>query len=252
MDLQLPPGYRSLTPLDRQKHANLAVLEAGRAPFSAQLHGIHLLVPEFIHAARHYPVVFAKDSSTGKFVALAVTGLDPGKNLFVRADGSWEPFVYVPAYVRRWPFFTLPVTGRAKPGDAESLICVDEQALGSGAESLFDAEGKGSEAWTRIETLLREMESARAQTERLIETLTTHKLLEPFQAHAFPKEGRDLHLTGMYRVSEDRLNALEGKVLKGMMKRGELSRIYSHLMSLDNFRHLMDRATARPSSQEKS
>jgi hypothetical protein len=83
-----------------------------------------------------------------------------------------------------------------------------------------------------------------------MQTLQEHRLLQPFEAHAFPKGGRDLHLVGMHRVDENRLNALEGRVIKGMMKRGELSRIYAHLMSLDNFRYLMDRATARAAMEK--
>jgi hypothetical protein len=246
MQIPLPPGYSSLAPFDRDKHKNHGVIEAKRGPFAAGLHGVQVLVPEFTHAARHYPVVFALDSATGKFLSLAVTGMDPGTNLFTDKSGQWDAHYYVPAYVRRWPFFTAPITGKT-----ESLVLVDESGLeAGGAEPLFDAAGKETESWRRYDALMRELEAARAQHERFMETLVTHRLLQPFEAHAFPKGGRDLHLTGMHRVSEDRLNALEGRVIKGMMKRGELSRIYAHLMSLDNFRYLMDRAAARATTEK--
>ena len=45
---------------------------------------------------------------------------------------------------------------------------------------------------------------------------------------------------GLFRVSEDRLNTLSGEAVKELMVRGELSRIYAHLMSLDNFAALLD------------
>jgi hypothetical protein len=247
MELPLPPGYASLSPLDRTKHQTLGVDETRRGKAFAALHGIQVFVSEFTHAARHYPVVFAKDSASGKHVAIAVTGLDAGENLFIGADGRWTDFAYVPAYVRRWPFFAVPVDGQDQAAP-QSLICVDESALAAGGEALFDAEGKETEACRRVQTLVSEIEAARVQTERLIETLVNHKLLQPFEAHAFPKAGKDLHLKGMYRVDEARLNALEGRVIKSLMKRGELSRIYAHMMSLDNFRYLMDRAAARPST----
>lgn len=240
MQIPLPPGYKSLVPFDREKHRNLSVAESKRGEFSAGLHGVQVLVPEFTHVARHYPLVFAQDPATGKYVALAVTGMDPGVNLFVDAQGRWTEHCYVPAYVRRWPFFTSPITGKE-----ESLVLVDEGGLEAGSAPLCDADGKDTEHWRRYEQLLRELEAARKQHDRLLETLTSNRLLTPFEAHAFPKGGRDLHLTGMFRVDEDRLNRLEPRVLRGMMKRGELSRIYAHLISLDNFRHLMDRAAAR-------
>jgi hypothetical protein len=129
---------------------------------------------------------------------------------------------------------------------------VDESGLAADApDHLFDEGGKDGEAWRRYDTLMRELEGARQQHDRFMQTLAEHRLLQPFEAHAFPKGGRDLHLTGMHRVDENRLNALEGRVIKGMMKRGELSRIYAHLMSLDNFRYLMDRAAARAAAGEK-
>lgn len=241
IQIPLPPGYQTLVPFDREKHRGHGVAEAKRGPFAAGLHGVQVLVPEFTHAARHYPIVFVRDSATGKFLSLAVTGMDPGVNLFVDRDGKWAEHYYVPAYVRRWPFFTTPIAGKT-----ESLVLVDENGLEpKAAAPLFDAEGKDTEAWRRVDALVRELEAARQQHERFMETLVNHRLLQPFEAHAFPKGGRDLHLTGMHRVDEDRLNGLEGRVIKGMMKRGELSRVYAHLMSLDNFRYLMDRSAAR-------
>ncbi len=245
MQLPLPPGYQSLVPFDREKHRSLGVAEAKRGAFAQSLHGIHLWLAEFTHAARHFPIVFVRDPANGRFVALAVTGLEPGSNLFMDRAAKWDEHCYVPAYVRRWPFFTAPIEGRGTPEQPESLVLVDETGLAPEGAALFDAEGKETEAWRTVDALVREMEGLRIAHERFMRTLTDHRLLQPFEAHAFPKAGRDLHLTGMHRIDETKLNTLEGKVVKGMMKRGELARIYAHLMSLDNFRHLMDRATAR-------
>lgn len=245
MQIAVPPGYQSLVAFDRDKHRKLGIAEAKRGAFARTLHGVHLWLAEFTHAARHYPIVFVRDPANGRFVALAVTGLEPGSNLFVDADGKWQPHHYVPAYVRRWPFFAAPIEGRGTPEKQESLVLVDESGLAPDSPALFDAEGNATEAWQTIDALVREMEGLRTAHERFMRTLTEHRLLQPFEAHTFPKAGRDLHLTGMHRIDESKLNELEGKVVKGMMKRGELARVYAHLMSLDNFRHLMDRASAR-------
>jgi hypothetical protein len=248
MQLPLPPGYQTLVPLDRDKHRKLGTAEAKRGAFVGGLHGVHLMLAEFTHAARHYPIVFVREPSSGRFVALAVTGLEPGKNLFADASGKWVEHCYVPAYVRRWPFFTAPLSGKGTPEKPESIVLVDETAVGESAEPFFDAEGHDTEAWTRQDALIRELEGLRPAHDRFVQMLVENRLLQPFDAHAFPKGGRDLHLTGMHRIDENRLNALEGRMVKGLMKRGELSRIYAHLMSLDNFRHLMDRASQRASA----
>jgi hypothetical protein len=79
------------------------------------------------------------------------------------------------------------------------------------------------------------------------------QLLEPFTMQAVPNEGEPLQLTGMYRVSEAKLAELDGAALKNLMQTGALGRIYTHLLSLDNFQRLLARraAAAKPAAAEK-
>lgn len=241
MNQSLPPGYRSLVPLDRDRHGGYGVREPGRFGFARSLSAIQVTSVEFFRAARHYPIVFVRDPNAGAFMPLAVTALTTGANLFVDDRGEWLRHTYVPAYVRRFPFFTVRVAGADAPG--KSVVCVEESALEADSDSpLFDAAGQATSVWSAYEKLIEDFEGARAPTDRLSKALVTLKLLEPFEAHAYPKLGQELRLRGLHRVSEKRLNALAAKDLRQLMKRGELSRIYAHLMSLDNFRDLLDRA----------
>jgi len=243
MQLPTPPGYTGLVPLDREKHRGLGIDPAARAAFVRRLGAAHLTLPEFQHAARDYPIAFAKDSNSGEFVPVAVLGLTGSNNLFVDAGGNWEDMRYVPAYVRRWPFFVVDV--RKEDGTVDrSLICVDESALVPSETPLLDPETGTSEAWTRTEALISDMQGARAHNAALAETVERLDLMVPFEAHAQAKSGRQFRLRGLYRVEEQRLKDLSANELKKLMKRGELPRIYAHLMSLDNFRFLLDRTTA--------
>ena len=51
-----------------------------------------------------------------------------------------------------------------------------------------------------------------------------------------------MRLRGLFRVDENKLNSLDTKRVKSLMKNGQLSRIYAHLMSMDNFKFLLDRS----------
>jgi SapC len=243
MDLPTPPGYAGLVPLDREKHSGLAVDAAARSAFVRQLGATYLTLPEFQHAARDYPIAFAKDSVSGEFIPVAVHGLTGEDNLFVDADGEWEPLRYVPAYVRRWPFFAVDLRVEGSE-ETRSLICVDESGLSESDAPLIDADQKSSAAWTQTETLISDMHAARSHNTGLGQTLERLNLMTPFEAHAQAKSGEQFRLRGLFRVDEDRLKDLNANELKKLVKRGELSRIYAHLMSLDNFRFLLDRATA--------
>ncbi|MCZ6722795.1 MAG: SapC family protein, partial [Gammaproteobacteria bacterium] len=55
-----------------------------------------------------------------------------------------------------------------------------------------------------------------------------------------PQQKNSLRVSGMHRVDENRLNNLPAKVIKDLMQEGEMSRIYAHLISLENFAKLLD------------
>src|ERR1700744_684683 len=57
----------------------------------------------------------------------AVLGYKPGENLFVDAEGRWTPGVYVPWYVRCYPFAMMD--GR-EPGSF--FACLDAEGAGIG------------------------------------------------------------------------------------------------------------------------
>ena len=68
---------------------------------------------------------------------------------------------------------------------------------------------------------------------------------------AQPNEGAPLALSGMTRVSEQKLAEVESERIRALMQRGYLARIYAHIASMDNFQRLLDRRaglTARAST----
>lgn len=251
MELPTPPGYRKLTPFDRERHRGLRVRRERPHAFAGGLNAIPVVAAEFIQAGRHYPIVFAQDRESGQYTAAAVTGIRSGENVFVDNEGRWDSNLYVPAYVRRWPFY-----GVRMPDGKEQrlLICVDEEGLEAGEPPLIRDDGDHGAGWEGIERLVTDLDAAARQTDQLIRFLRERELLEPFEAHGVPDRpgGRDFHLRGMLRINESRLNGLDGKTVKRLMKQGQLSRIYAHLMSLENFRGLLDRANPDAARKDPS
>ena len=89
--------------------------------------------------------------------------------------------------------------------------------------------------------MLFEYEADLARTEDMCGLLLKLGLLEPFTMQATPDQGEPIHLTGMFRVAENKLGGLDGAVLKDLAQKSILGRIYAHLMSLDNFQRLLAR-----------
>ncbi|GAB6039761.1 SapC family protein [Endothiovibrio diazotrophicus] len=233
-----PPGYRAIVPFDRRLHRGRGCDPARAAGFAAALGAIPLASAELFAAGRDYPVVFVPVAD--RFLPMALTGLEPHRNLWLEADGRWADGRYLPAYVRRFPFCTVAARGSAEEA-SRPLICVEGQALTEGAEPYLDGDGVATERWRGVEGLIDEMEAARPATEAFCAALVEHRLLERFEMQARPPGGTQLRLTELYRVDERRLNRLSPKKIRALMEAGWLSRIYGHLISLDNFTRLLDR-----------
>lgn len=237
MSLAPPPGYQGLVVLDKAKHKAQGI-RPHAARFAAQLHTLYLTVAEFIAAARHYPITFARDAQ-GALHPFAVVGPAPGLNLWVDAQGDWRTDAYCPAYVRRYPFTTVRALDA---GVTKSVICVDEAGLDDTLPHLFDSRSEPTAYWRDLQRLIEEFDSAQIQTIAFCARLETLGLMENFEADINPAFGRRTRLTGMFRVREDALQALAPAQLTALVRDGSLPRIYAHLMSLDNFHGLLEKA----------
>ena len=244
MDIKPPFGYKDIVPLNRTQKVRL--LKAGELPeFAKGLNSIPISYSEFALIEREYPIVFIAGEG-GAYAAVAVLGMTEGENLF-NAAGHWAKNVYVPAYVRRFPFCMAKVT-LDKVEQQNRLICIEKGWQDESGEALFDDKGQPLEKWKGIEKLLSEYEVDLERSREMCAILTDYGLLEPFTMQAKfnqDKGGNAFHLTGMHRVAEGKIEHLNASQLKNLVRKGILSRVYAHLLSLDNFAKLLDRKAAR-------
>lgn len=237
------PGQMSIVPLDRERHAGLGVDTNKVNQYLQSLNTVYLNVVEFFYANKHYPVAFVKDGQQG-FVPCAVTGIEQGRNLFI-SSGGWEKGAYIPAQSRMYPVFvSAEKSGEEKSNDEKRVVLVDENALVESAEPFFTKLSAPTEKWKLTEKFVSDYISAEKLTRQFTAKLVSLNLLEAFDAQINPSKDSPKRLTGLYRVSEDKLNRLSAKDIKQLMKGGELSRIYAHLISLENFSGLLDRSVS--------
>jgi hypothetical protein len=240
MEIAPPFGYKQIVPLNRTQKVRL--LRPGEAPaFTSQLNAIPISYTEFALVAREYPIVFTATEGSQVYGPVAVLGMTAGENLY-NTGGAWAEGVYVPAYARRFPFCMAKVTIE-KVEQQNRLICVEKSHLDeSTGEALFDAKGAATDKWKAIERLLTEYEADLERSREMCAILADYGLLEPFTMQAKLNKGGDpLAMTGMHRVAEAKIEHLNASQLKNLVKKGILSRIYAHLLSLENFGRLLDR-----------
>ena len=241
MQIVPPFGYREVVPFQKTHRVRLPGIRE-TPEFIRRGNAMPISHTEFLLVARDYPIVFATNDQGKSFAAVAVLGMST-ENLFF-SEAGWAGQVYVPAYVRRYPFCMARVR-RGKSAQPDHLICVEKAFLDDErGEALFDAKGAPSEKWALIERLLSEYEADLERTREMCAILADYGVLEPFTMQATlskEKGGGSLQLGGMHRVNEKSLENLNAAQLKNLMRKGLLARTYLHLASLENFSRLLER-----------
>ena len=97
----LPLFYNDLLPLNSGEHGKLKSRPIENANFVVNQHAIPLTVEEFVSASRNFPIVFSAGDNP---VPLALMGMNEGVNVFMDDEGKFTLPVYLPAYIRRYPF----------------------------------------------------------------------------------------------------------------------------------------------------
>jgi hypothetical protein len=239
MDISSPYGYQEIVPLNKQHRVVLP--ESGKLPLVFRsLTALPLSFTEFATACRDYPIAFVSGDAGASFVPMVVLGLENQQNLFVTPEGAWDSGVYLPAYVRRYPFCMTRITvdGREQ---AERVACVEKRAISDKGEALYDKTGEPLPVWEERRKLLFEYEADLVRSEEMSRALAQLQLFEPFTMQAVPNAGAPFAVTGIHRVTEQKLSELPADKVKELTQNGILSRIYAHLISLNNFGRLLDR-----------
>jgi hypothetical protein len=250
MDIRPPYGYQEIVPLTKQHRVLLP--EPRKLPMTFRnINALPLSFTEFGAACRDYPIAFIPAAGGRSFVAMAVLGLEKEQNLFVTDDGAWDAGVYLPAYVRRYPFCMTRVTvdGKEQP---ERIACVEKRAIIDKGEELHDAKGTPTPIWEERKKLLFDYENDLARSDEMSRAIAELGLLETFTMQAVPNQGTPVSMTGMHRVAEQKLSGLAPEKLRELTQNGILARVYAHLISLSNFGRLLDRlpgAAGQPSAR---
>lgn len=234
----LPLFYNQLEALSSVTHAGWKSRQIQGAPFLKTAHAIPLTVEEFPQAQRHYPIVFSGGNDA---VPLALMGLNEGVNTFVNDEGMVTENVYIPAYVRRYPWLLARLTP-----DAQDLsLCFDPSAGAIGdfeeGQPLFD----GQEPAENTKALLKfceEFEMAGARTANFMRELNEMKLLMDGEVSIQPEGAPQPFIyRGFRMVNEEALRNIRGDQARKMVQSGAMGLIFAHLFSMSLIRDIFAR-----------
>ncbi|MHB1218041.1 MAG: SapC family protein [Alphaproteobacteria bacterium] len=230
----LPVFYRRPMPLDPGRHGAMSLKRMTNFSFARKTNSVPLNGVEFPFAMRHYPIVFTAGDQPNP---VAVLGVRADKNLFVTEWGGWEDGLYVPAYVRRYPFIFME-----EGGSDRLILCIDEATdlLTTDSKRPLFADGKPTDVVTHALDFCTEFQAQHAATAEFGRALAAHDLLIPNRADVSLISGEKLSLGGFRIIDESRFHALPDDVFLDWRKRGWLHLVYCHLMSSINWGRLAD------------
>lgn len=237
----------NIFPVSVERHATKRWQRCVSYAFTAQDALCPLTLQELPRAVMSMPV--ALTTVEGGFAPAAVLGLQPGRNLFVTADGRWLA-AYVPAAYRGHPF-RLGVTP-----DGKQVLCVDEAAaqLDASAGEAFFENGQLSAAVAGVLEFLGQVAAGRQVTRRACAMLQEYGLIQPWpiklQAGADAAASRSVE--GLFRIDEAAFNALPGEALQRLRDVGALQLAYCQLLSMQHLAGLERLAQAHAQAAQQA
>ena len=190
-----------------------------------------MTVSEFVPASLSFPIIFAGERRQ----PLAVMGIEANVNMFVLPTGFFEVGVYVPAYIRRYPFVLANDESRG-----QFVVCIDRDAemLGDLPDlPFFDPAGQPTDYTKSCIQFCNDYEVEVKRTESFVTLLNELDLFETRKTTYTPPnpDGSPRNASGHRRILRRLGRSAQGAAaekLRELMDNGALKQIFAHLNSL--------------------
>ncbi len=192
--------------------------------WSRQLNHAHIGLSETGVAASDYPLLFMKDSESGRFRLVALFGLGPDTNFFIVND-QWQA-TYLPLKAMGAPFHL------AGP---EKALCIDEASDLVSTDTgiaLFSEDGDETAELSRIQSMFDYMRSDLDAADDFVAALVGLGLIRPLSITLEFGEGASEHIEGLYSISPPRLGALDDAAIVDLHRSNFLDKIHIIINSL--------------------
>lgn len=237
--------YQNPEPLDATRHARLGMRRSD-APFAfaSKQHFVPLHVSEFGPASVNFPIIFAG----AERAPLAVMGIAPGENLYIDERGAFRTGVYIPSFIRRYPFVA------AKDDQAQRMVvCIDRSAslwVEENADVTLFENGEPTEFTKNCIQFCSQFDADRRQTEQFITLLTENDLFDTRKINYTPRDENGAEMPAVqiaefFGVSDEKLKALAPAKLAELRDNGALGQIFAHMISQFNWDRMIVESITR-------
>lgn len=227
-----------LTELNAQHHGALRIATNAFVHIVAKQHVVGIRAGEAGKAASAFPVFFTRNADSGSWALSAMTGLEPGRNLFVESD-RWTA-IYQPSALQTYPLFLMNAPDSPK-GYAVGIDESSNALCSEGGEPLFDETGKPSIYLSNTTKLLEADLNQDMQTAQFIKKFEQMGLVKEININVHFENGHVQTITGLHSINEERLQTLDAAELDELNKLGYLLLAHAMLISIYQLNVLIQR-----------
>jgi hypothetical protein len=235
---------KDFQPLSFEQHKTLGYIKKYGAEYGHQVGAVMIQPNEFAKAQREYPILFRKDSETGRFLPVVLLGFEEHENLFLGEGATWSAR-YIPLAVRQGPFLI-----GLQQQDTEQRLAIyadlnDSRIQQNAEPALFNADGYASATLNEIRDILSERHGGSELLEPMIDAFLKYDLLERVIFEIDLSSGATIKFDAGYTVHIEKLMALENEAVIELHKSAFLSLAYNVADSVNNIQGLIDIKNAK-------
>jgi hypothetical protein len=212
----------NIVPLDKLAHGSLRVDLRASAAYGDNQRFVQVMVTEFPQLAVHYPILFARDRSTGELHCGAMLGFDEGENLFLEQWSDRE--FYRPLALSRGPLHTH--------GQVVEIDLDHPRVGAEGGQPLFNERGHPGKYLQGIIWAFEDLKVGIGTTKLFLARLTELDLIGSADVEAPFPDGSMRTCAGLYSVSQEALTRLPDTTVVELFRRGYLTLIHLMFASL--------------------
>lgn len=226
--------------LSKEEHKELKISSERSRAMGDNVSTCMVVPHEFRDVQHHFPIFFRKYEDDGLFRPMALLGLEPDENLFIK-DGKWD-CNYMPLVLASQPF----IIGRQEANDEEGRVFIDTDS-----PRIVNGDAPGHRVFDDLGNETLHMQAAVRNLEMLHHGnmaldgfsafLEKYDLLESFALEVGLANGSQNRLLGFYTINESKLAELEPAALSEMVEKGYMMAIFMVLASLASVTDLIDR-----------
>ena len=227
--------------MNAEQHGSLGLsAPAKRYEFCAKARGIPITVSEIPAAMKDYPVVMMSEENP---IPLAIVGMIDDVNLFVDENGEWEENRYVPGYVRRYPF---ALAGESAGERMAVIIDTSFEGLKPNGDVPLFENGEPSEQTQAAIEFCKTFEKDRLMTEEFGKRLLDLGVVQSQTAQYTPQGSSEPQAFARYfGIDEEKFKEISDDQANELRKNGMLALMYAMMMSLGNWRVILQRRAKR-------